>query len=108
MSKCLVVWFVCVESHRGVSELTGFPRVATVVMFVQLVVEEVDGGEWLACLPSPTVARTVEDEEDPSSFFLTFVLLLAPEGGLFLSHPPCQSLIRRDKIEACICLQLLE
>ena len=57
-----------VESHRGVSELTGFPRVATVVMFVQLVVEEVDGGEWLACLPSPTVARTVEDEEGLFSF----------------------------------------
>ena len=68
MSKCSVVLFVLVESHRGVSELIGFPRVATVVMFVKLVVEEVDGGEWLACLPSPTAARTVEDEEDSSSF----------------------------------------
>ena len=67
MSKCSVVLFVLVESHRGVSELTGFPRVATVVMFVKLVVEEVDSGEWLACLPSPTVARTVEDDESPFS-----------------------------------------
>ena len=86
MSKCSVVLFVLVESRRGVSELTGFPRVATVVMFVKLVVEEVDGGEWLACLPSPTVARTVEDEEGPFSF-LSDVRSSFGSGGWFVLFP---------------------
>ena len=86
----LVVLFVIVESHRGVSDLTGFPRVATVVMFVQLVVEEVDGGEWLACLPSPTVARTVEDEEDLFSVLSDVSSSLGSEGWsvLFPSSLP--------------------
>ena len=77
---------VCVESHRGVSELTGFPRVATVVLFVQLVAEEVDGGEWLACLPSPGVVRILEDDEGPFPF-LSDVRSSFGSGGWFVLFP---------------------